>query len=99
MTNGSGVPIMRSLYFNDSIETFLLHHNSMGDETAQELIETLKRNRVLRKVTLHHNGINIRFLEEVQEQLHRNQTLAIERLKPDIEREILTMKHDRKEYE
>jgi Ran GTPase-activating protein (RanGAP) involved in mRNA processing and transport len=85
---------MQSLASNDSIEVMHINHNSLGDESAQELIETLKRNKKLRKINITHNAINIRFIDEIHSYLFRNEMIAIERIKPDFEREIESMKND-----
>jgi len=45
-----------------------VNNNVLGDESAIELIESLKGakgNKKLRKISIHHNGISIRFLEEI----------------------------------
>lgn len=64
-----------------------------------ELIEVLKKNKKLRKITLSHNGINIRFIDEVNSYLNRNEFIAIERVMPDFQREIHSMRNDKKEYD
>ena len=34
----SGIPLMESLGLNDSITTLIINNNSLGDESAQELV-------------------------------------------------------------
>ena len=100
VTRVGGRPLMESMGSNDSIENLYLTNNLLGDETAQELIESLKGsigNKKLRKVFLQHNSINIRYIEEIQVFLNRNEMVAMERVLPDYRREIISMRNDRKE--
>ena len=95
----SGIPLMESLGLNDSITTLIINNNSLGDESAQELVQTLKKtNKVLRKINLENNAIAIRFIEEINDFLVKNEILAIQRVLPDYRREIRSMANDKREY-
>jgi hypothetical protein len=87
LTRIGGKAIMTSLIINDSIEVLHINNNAIGDDSALELIETLKGqagNKKLRKVVLHHNGINVRYIEEINGYLSKNEAIAINSVLPNF---------------
>jgi len=71
-----------------------MNNNAIGDEAAQELVESLKGNKgnkKLRKVVLNNNSISVKYIEEISTYLERNEMIALERVLPDYRREISSM--------
>jgi len=98
ISNKEGQRFMAALLHNTSFEYLNLAANSLKDETAQELIHTLKSNTTLRRVKLENNVINLWYIADINDRLKSNELKMLEKVKPTYQKEINRMRAENSEY-